>query len=121
MNESTRHLMARAYFPAGTVIFRQGDDGDRAYVVESGEIEIARTEGTTRRILGVVKKGGIFGEMALIDNEKRMAEAVALSETTCFVVERDQFGDKFDSADPFIKGMIRIFVRNIRSMADDSR
>lgn len=121
MSDSTRNLMARAYFPARTVIFRQGDEGDRAYVVESGEVEIARADAGTRRVLGTVKKGGIFGEMALIDNEKRMAEAVALSETTCFVVERDQFSDKFDSADPFIKGMIRIFVRNIRSMADETR
>jgi CRP/FNR family cyclic AMP-dependent transcriptional regulator len=120
MSESTRNLMARAYFPARTAIFRQGDEGNRAYVVENGEVEIARVEGGARRVLGVVKKGGIFGEMALIDNEKRMAEAVALSETTCFIVEREQFGEKFDSADPFIKGMIRIFVRNIRSMADKS-
>jgi CRP/FNR family transcriptional regulator, cyclic AMP receptor protein len=120
MSDSTRNLMARAYFPARTVIFHQGDDGDRAYVVESGEVEIVHTEGTTRRVLGVVKKGGIFGEMALVDNKKRMAEAVTLSETTCFIVDRDQFNEKFESADPFIKGIVRIFVHNIRSMAHDT-
>ncbi len=116
MSESTRNLMARAHFPARSVVFRQGDEGDRAYVVETGEVEIACLEGDRRRVLGVVGKGGIFGEMALVDDQRRMADAVALSPTTCLVVERDQFREKLDAADPFIKAILRIFVRNIRSM-----
>jgi CRP/FNR family transcriptional regulator, cyclic AMP receptor protein len=118
MSESTRDLLARAHFPAKTVIFRQGDEGGQAYVVEYGEVEIVRVDGNSRRVLGIIGKGGIFGEMSLVDNERRMAEAVALQRTTCLVVERDQFREKFDAADPFIKAIMRIFVRNIRSMVE---
>lgn len=116
-----QQLMPRQSFAAGEVIFREGMIGDVAYVVQEGEVEIVRTQSKSqaRKVLGIIRKGGMFGEMALVDGKPRMADAVALKETTCMIVKRDLFERKLESADPFIKGMIRIFVRNIRSMAED--
>ncbi|HEX9461723.1 MAG TPA: cyclic nucleotide-binding domain-containing protein [Alphaproteobacteria bacterium] len=116
-----QQLMPKQTFAAGDVIFREGMIGDVAYVVQEGEVEIVRTQAKSqaRKVLGIIRKGGMFGEMALVDGKPRMADAVAMKETTCMVVKRDVFERKFESADPFIKGLIRIFVRNIRSLADE--
>ena len=111
-------FLTRRSFQAGHQIFAQGQIGTRAYVVETGEVEIVRIQGSTRRTLGKIGPGGIFGEMALVDDQPRMADAIALTHCTCMVITREQFRAKVDGADPFVQALLRIFVRNIRSMVD---
>jgi CRP/FNR family cyclic AMP-dependent transcriptional regulator len=113
-------ILSREFFPAGAVIIRQGEPGTRAFIIESGEIEIWTTVDDKRRQLGVVTTGGIFGEMALIDNQPRMASATALTGTTCVIINDVVFDKKMAAADPFIAGLLRIFVRNIRSLTQHS-
>jgi len=70
-------------------------------------------------MLGTIKKGGLFGEMALIDNAPRMAAARAVDQTTLVVITRDSFSHKLDKADPFMRGLMNIFVKNIRRMGQE--
>ena len=61
-----------------TFIFREGEAGDAAYVVETGSVAIVKTiEGTAMR-LATIGLGGLFGEMAILDGSPRMASARAL-------------------------------------------
>lgn len=105
-------------FEDGAFIFREGDPPGCAYVVQSGKVEIFRGKGANRRLLGVVKPGGIFGEMSLIDNSPRMADAVAAETTVCLIVPPAAFREKLEKADPFIRALLRILVKNTRSMAE---
>ena len=111
-------ILHRQVFRAGSVIIREGAPGTRAYIVESGKVAIWRDVGGERRTLGVVGEGGIFGEMALIDKEPRMASVSAITDTTCMVISEDIFNTKIAAADPFLVGLLRIFVRNIRSLTE---
>ena len=113
-------ILSREFFPAGAVIIRKGDPGTRAFIIESGEIEIWTTVNGRRRQLGVVASGGIFGEMALIDNQPRTASATALTGTTGVIIHDTLFHKKMYEADPFIAGLLRIFVGNIRSLTEIS-
>lgn len=110
-------ILQREVFPAGTVIIHEGEPGERAFIVETGKVAIWRNIGGKRGTLGVIGEGGIFGEMALIDNQPRMASASAITDTTCLIVGEDAFKAKLDAADPFLVGLLRIFARNIRSLA----
>ena len=114
--ESDFKILHREIFPSEAVIIREGTPGSRAYIIESGQVVIWRDDGGERRTLGVIGKGGIFGEMALIDNEPRMASVSALTDTTCVVVGQEIFNRKIAEADAFMVGLLRIFVRNIRSL-----
>jgi CRP-like cAMP-binding protein len=107
-------------FPAGTEIFSAGSKGDRAYVIETGKVAIWHTINGQRHTLGVIADGSIFGEMALIDNQPRMASASAVTETTCVVIGEEVFKNKLIEADPFLVGLIRIFMSNIRSLTENS-
>ncbi|RAU21792.1 cAMP-binding protein [Paramagnetospirillum kuznetsovii] len=105
-------ILERKVFYAGAKIFNEGDSGDRAYLIQDGQVEIIK-HGMTIATIG---KGELFGEMALVDDQPRMASAKALSDVSCIVISRDTFRDKLAKADPFIRGLLNIFVRNIRNL-----
>jgi putative ABC transport system ATP-binding protein len=68
----------RIALPAGTVLFSQGDDGDIAYVVESGEIEIVRERADgTEEMVQRMGPGRYFGELAPLFGLHRTATARA--------------------------------------------
>ena len=99
-----------------TPIFREGDPGNVAYVVQKGSVEIWKTEDGDKKVLGVIGRGGVFGEMALVDSEPRMASATTLEPTICLLIPDRVFTDKLEKADSFIVALLRIFCRNIRAM-----
>lgn len=109
-------ILQRQTFQAGDRIFKEGEEGNMAYIVQSGEIEIYREIDGVETILGKVGQGGIFGEMALVDAKPRMAGARASKGSTIIVVTREMFEQKLAKSDPFIRGLLNILVGNIRSM-----
>ncbi|MGQ0663706.1 MAG: cyclic nucleotide-binding domain-containing protein [Pseudomonadota bacterium] len=113
-------MRAPRTLPGGHVLFRESEGGNRAYIVEDGEIEIAATRQGRRAVLGTIGPGGIFGEMARLDEARlddrpRMAEAVARRETLCVVVSGREFHARIAKADPFVQLLLRIFLRNVRA------
>ncbi|OGR84280.1 MAG: hypothetical protein A2902_00745 [Elusimicrobia bacterium RIFCSPLOWO2_01_FULL_64_13] len=65
-------------YPPDAAVFKQGDAGDRMYLVLEGTIEIWKSEGQDLKgsRLARLKPGEIFGEMALFDKEPRSAGAL---------------------------------------------
>lgn len=109
-------ILERKGYGPGDVIFREGDRGDCAYLVKDGSIEIYKTIDGKEKILGVIDKGGIFGEMALVDDTPRMAASRATEATQLVVISRMMFNHKLEKTDPFIRGLLNIFAANIRRM-----
>lgn len=65
-------------FEAGDYIFREGENGDRLYVVLDGRVMISKEiAGAGEEALAFLERGDYFGEMALIDNKPRSADAKA--------------------------------------------
>ena len=85
--ESLASSLQRVEIGAGETVFRQGDPGDRFYIVDSGEVEI-EIDGREANVLG---SGDSFGEIALLRDIPRTATARARKETQLFALERDAF------------------------------
>ncbi|TAN56769.1 MAG: cyclic nucleotide-binding domain-containing protein [Rhodospirillales bacterium] len=105
-------VLERKVFYAGQKIFGEGEAGDRAYIIQDGTVEITKNGVTLARL----NKGELFGEMALVDDMPRMATAKAASDVSVVIISRDTFREKLAKADPFIRGLLSIFVRNIRNL-----
>ena len=71
-NASGLQVLDRKVFAEGEKIFREGDSGSRAYIIQRGCVEIIKDIDGEDIVVGSVGPGGIFGEMALIDNQPRM-------------------------------------------------
>ncbi|MBT6096714.1 MAG: Crp/Fnr family transcriptional regulator [Rhodospirillaceae bacterium] len=111
-------VLQRQSFKPGAKIFKEGDLGNMAYVVQEGEVEIVKVIDGVEQVLGTVGQGGIFGEMALIDAKPRMAAARAARGTTIICVSQQMFDDKLKKSDPFIRGLLNILADNVRSLSN---
>ncbi|HLN24940.1 MAG TPA: cyclic nucleotide-binding domain-containing protein [Patescibacteria group bacterium] len=113
-------VLDRRVYAAGEVVFKEGDVGRRcAFLVTAGKVEISKKSASgVVTILGYITDGGIFGEMALVDNKPRMAMARAVDTTTVIIVTEATFEEKMRKTDPFIRALLSIFVRNIRETTD---
>ena len=111
-------FLPRKAYRAGKAIFRKGDAGDVAYVIQSGTVDIVRPVAGQNRLIATLAAGEIFGEMALIDGKPRMADAIAASDVVVLAVPADQFQEKLRAADPFVRALLRMFVTNLRVMTE---
>ncbi len=69
-------LVTEVRHPAGEVLFRTGDPGDRMYVIVEGRIRISReVPGMGEEALVVLGPGDCFGELAILDDAPRSADA----------------------------------------------
>ncbi|MBF0358165.1 MAG: HlyD family type I secretion periplasmic adaptor subunit [Magnetococcales bacterium] len=74
--ESGSAAMDKHYAP-GEFIFKEGDSGELAYTIISGEVEVCKLSGGTYVRLQQLKAGAMFGEMAIIEKGARAASARA--------------------------------------------
>ncbi len=87
---SLEHLAARLVplrVEPGTVIVREGDEGDRFYLVAEGELEVSQ-DGVTISGLG---PGGYFGEIALLRDTTRTATVTARTAAVLYALDREEF------------------------------
>ena len=79
--ERFSHVAVPRTFPAGTRVFHEGDDSDACYIVKEGSFRVTREHSDGRAItLATLGSGEIFGELAMLDGDKRSASAEALTE-----------------------------------------
>ena len=64
----------------GDYIFREGEFGQHAYIINSGTVELVKFTGDQQSVLAELEKGALFGEMAIIDSSARSASARAKTE-----------------------------------------
>lgn len=70
-------LLKREYFPSGSTIIKQGDPGDKFYIIRGGSVNVIKEDEQGKRLVGILKKGAYFGEQALIHQDKRLASIIS--------------------------------------------
>ncbi len=102
---------AKAFAP-GDTIFVEGEEGRVMYVVLEGSVRLSVTGRTLEKVI----KGGVFGEMALIDAAPRSATATALSACTLVPVTASRFKSLVKENPDFAVEIMRVMAARLRSM-----
>lgn len=112
-------VLNRNVYYKGQPIIEQGADGNRAFYIEKGAVEIVVREGQHEIRVGLLGPGEIFGEMALIGHEQRSATARAMEETTLTVISGHDLEDRVNQiTDKAVVALIKQFIRRLRTAND---
>lgn len=121
---SLLNLMHERSYVSGEYIFYQGDPGLGLYLIREGEVLISRENDNGEKIqLAVIHKGDFFGELALVDNEKRSASAIANSDTKLSVIfkpDLDEFIERYPKKGiKILQGIAEITALRLRTLNED--
>ncbi len=118
------NLVHTRNYVSGEYVFFQGDPGIGLYVIRQGDVMIQRSvESGDTMSLATFTKGDFFGELALIDGEKRSASAVAKSDARLAVIfkpDLDEFIDKYPKKGiKILEGISEIIALRLRKLNED--
>jgi CRP/FNR family cyclic AMP-dependent transcriptional regulator len=86
------HLLESVDCKAGAFLFRAGDEGNAMYLIERGKVRICvRATDGHEMTLTELDRGDFFGEMALLDGQRRSADAMVAEDTRLAVLSREHF------------------------------
>lgn len=104
------------HFAANEFLFREGDSGDCAYIIETGLVEVSIQKGDRKLVIATLGEGDLLGEMAIIDQLPRIATALALEDTDVIAIPLDYIHQKVDCSDPTVKFFLQIVMERYRDV-----
>ena len=109
-------IVKRIKAEPGDLLFEEGDEDDRFYVVTAGAVEIVKhVPGGGEEKLAVRRAGHAFGEMALLNSAPRFATARVARECECMTLSREDF-ERLMGGDSFSLRMLRILSQALRAL-----
>src|SRR5579859_3605743 len=110
--------MASAYrieLRPGEVLFCEGDAPTTAFLIESGSLRITAQRNGAPVVLSDLGSGALVGEMAVLDDSKRSATATALEPCVLTPIDRAQFAERLQTADPVVRALLLSQVARYRT------
>lgn len=99
---------------SGSTLFSEGDEPDRAYVIDSGELEILKESAGRNVRIAVSGPGDVVGEMGLLTDEPRNATATALTEVTLVSIPKAALDGLLASSAPASRALFDVFIARWR-------
>jgi CRP/FNR family transcriptional regulator, cyclic AMP receptor protein len=108
--------MQTVAFKAGDTIISEGEEGDTAFFIVSGSVEVLIGKGASARTVGTLGTGEVFGEMCLIEPGPRSATVKALTDAECLAVAYEEFMESIEAYPERAVGFMKTLVRRLRQM-----
>ena len=108
--------MQTVAFKAGDTIISEGEEGDSAFLIVSGSVEVTIGEGAKAKTLGTLEAGEVFGEMSLIEPGPRSATIRAVTDTECVATSYDEFITSLQDSPERAVVFMKTLVRRLRQM-----
>jgi serine/threonine protein kinase len=124
-------LRGGLYFPhktfaPGSLIIREGDSGDSAYMIVSGQcrafrtVDAAQGGAPTEETLATMGAGDVFGEIALLLDEPRAASVEAVDQVTVLVIDKKTISEGF-GIDSWTGSLVRALAQRFRTLEQQVR
>lgn len=98
---------------AGTLIFREGEEGDALYIITKGSVKIDKALPRGEETLAVLTVGDFFGEMAMIDNFPRSASATTQREASVLIIKKLELDELLERDHEIARKLYKIFARTL--------
>jgi len=108
-------LLAEEMVPAGATVIEQGDQGTSLYIIVDGELRV-HADGHTLNDLGARE---VFGEMALLDPEPRVASVTALTDCRLLRLDQEPFYELLEDHIDVARGIIQVLSQRLRARVRD--
>ncbi|HET9295076.1 MAG TPA: cyclic nucleotide-binding domain-containing protein [Gemmatimonadales bacterium] len=113
-------------YQPGETIFKEGDPGNRLFLIAQGEVRISRQiPGSGEEALAVLKPGACFGEMAVFDRSERSTDAISNGGCTLATISRSELEMLLDFepdlAAKVLRSMVRLLALRLRATNDNLR
>jgi len=102
------------------VIFDEGSDEEKVFVVLSGAVKIIKDVRGEDIVVEVMRQGEIFGEMAFVTGKPRSATARAMGHTTIGVISPETLDNEFENLSPIMKKIMQSLVERLKKATDNS-
>jgi CRP-like cAMP-binding protein/flavin-dependent dehydrogenase len=112
---TTEGVLGRHYGD-GEVICRQGEIGDRMYVIEAGQAVVSREQDGIEEIVGVLGPGEVFGEMSIVEREPRSATVRARGTIRVLTLDKHAFLRQVHEDPSFAYRILQQMSRRTRSL-----
>lgn len=107
-------------FAKNTVLIHEGDVADSLYVVESGRVKVYCSDKTGKDfVLNILESGDYFGELALLDDDKRSASVRAMDATAVRIIYKEDFKAILDLHPNITRILNKNLTRRIRKLTND--
>lgn len=111
-------VLGREY-PDGDIICRQGERGDRMYVIQAGRATVLREDGGVEVVVGELKGGDIFGEMAIFDRQPRSATVRAAGMVRVLTLDKRAFMRQVHEDPSLAYRILETMSRRIRRLDEE--
>jgi CRP-like cAMP-binding protein len=111
----TRRLILMSHLieaKTGEQIIREGDVGDKMYMVLDGELSVSRTTNGEKTVIDKLETGDVFGEIALISARKRTADVFATTDVKLLTLDWKSL-ERFRRLSPFISAKLFLNISKI--------
>ncbi|HTJ85366.1 MAG TPA: Crp/Fnr family transcriptional regulator [Polyangiaceae bacterium] len=105
-------------FEAGEVIFREGDEGDHAYLLEEGRVRLIKRVRGVERSLMMLRSGDLFGESALLAGAPRSSTAIALTAGVALALDQATLQNLLENNPVVASRLVKQLVRRLRDAED---
>lgn len=107
-------LRPRRYAP-NEIVFHRGDPASQLYILVAGTVKISLLdEYGHEAVVALLRGGDVFGELALFDEEARSATVVAVTETVCYLLAREDFLSVLERSTAAMRQMLRLLAKTVR-------
>ncbi len=108
--------ISRSY-PKNTVIINEDDFADSLYVIEAGRVKVYCSDKNGKEfIMNTMGAGEYFGELALLDDEKRSASVRTLDKSVFLIMYKDEFNKVLDEQPNIARTLIKNLTKRVRKL-----
>ena len=107
-------------FPKNTVVIHENDAADSLFVIESGKVKVYCSDKNGKEfIMNTLIAGDYFGELALLDDDKRSASVRTMEKSSFCIIYKDDFNKVLEQQPNIAKTLICNLTRRVRKLTQD--